>query len=85
MNRGYRPTMGMFRRGWSTTPDARLLAGEKEKTLERLHDLDLNFDIHFFTIDELLLDPLLHLRGKLHDRVGLDVVVGPRAGCGDWR
>lgn len=50
-------------------PDVSLLAGKKEKTLERLHNLNFDFNIHFFAIDDLVLDLLLLLRRKLHDRV----------------
>jgi len=48
---------------------------EQEELLAGFLDLDLNFDLDFNTVDDLGFHALHLLGGKLHDGIGLEVVI----------
>ena len=51
------------------------LSGEKEKTLALGNDFNLHFNFLCNTVNDLLLQAPLHLRGKLHNGVSQEVRV----------
>ena len=71
---------GTMRNDAPSLLQADFLAGEQEELLERLSNLNLNFNVLLLAIYDLLLDAPFLPRCRMHHRVGHEIVVRPRTG-----
>lgn len=80
-NIGYDWMLEKQTRPRSCTRHSRTLcsARKQEKSLQRLNDFDLDFNLLDFAIDDLMFNAFLLPCGRHHNRVGLHVIVRPCA------